>query len=222
MKVREQIYAYIWRDYRDNNCNSYIIESGETRCMIDSGHKAFLPQLFQQMAADEMQPEDITSVILSHGHPDHMEGGFELQKRGARLGISRKEEAYLLEAGPHFARMFGLQLPELAFDFLLQEGELKLGSETFQVLETPGHSPGSICLFRNKGRILFSGDLIFAQGVGRTDFPGGDGNLLKDSIRRCRHLKPAALLSGHGEMIPDEAAVERNFDVIENTYFDML
>jgi len=222
MKVNESTYAYIWRDPRANNCNTYLFVSGETRCVIDPGHKAFLPQLFRLMAADGFPPGRITSVILTHGHPDHMEGGLELQKNGARLGISAREEAYLREVGPQFARMFGLAVPDLAVDFHLQEGELRLGAEHFRVLETPGHSPGSVCLFHEAERTLFSGDLVFAQGVGRTDFPGGDSGLLKRSIQRCRQLKPAALLSGHGEMLRDETAVERNFETVERAYFDAL
>lgn len=222
MKVNDQVYAYIWRDPRANNANSFLIVSGRTRCLIDPGHAAFLPQLFRGMGADGFRPEEITSVILTHGHPDHMEGGLELQKRGARLGISRAEEAFLQEVGPYFARMFGLPMPELAFDFYLEEGTLTLGSVEFRVLETPGHSPGSISLFRTEDRMLFTGDLVFEQGVGRTDFPGGDGELLKQSIGRCRALEPSAILSGHGEMILDPAAVERNFDLIERIYFRML
>jgi len=222
MKLDENTYAYIWRDPRANNCNTYLIVSGGTACLIDPGHKAFLPQLFRQMAADGIRPEQITSVVLTHGHPDHMEGGLELRKNGVRLGMSETEEAYLREVGPHFARMFGLAMPELVLDFYLQEGDLRLGEEIFRVLETPGHSPGSICLFREADGVLFSGDLIFAQGVGRTDFPGGDGELLKESIHRCRGLKPAVLLSGHGEMILDAEAVERNFDMIERAYLRIL
>jgi hydroxyacylglutathione hydrolase len=222
MKVNDEVYAYIWRDPRANNSNSFLIVSGQARCLIDPGHSAFLPGLFRQMSADGIRPEEITSVILTHGHPDHMEGGLELQKRGARLGMSRKEEAFLQEVGPYFAQMFGFRMPDLAFDFYLEEGALNVGSVEFDVLETPGHSPGSISLFRPADRMLFTGDLIFAQGVGRTDFPGGDSNLLKQSIRRCRELKPAAILSGHGEMILDEAEVERNFDMIERMYFPML
>jgi len=222
MKVNDQVYAYVWRDPRANNANSFLIVSGETRCLIDPGHAAFLPELFRRMAADGVRPEEITSVILTHGHPDHMEGGLALQRNGVRLGISRTEEAFLEEVGPYFARMFGFEMPELAFDFYLEEGPLELGSLEVEILETPGHSPGSISLFRKDDRMLFTGDLVFEQGVGRTDFPGGDGQLLKKSIQRCRALHPSAILSGHGEMILDAAAVERNFDLIERMYFRML
>jgi len=190
--------------------------------VVDPGHRAFLPRLFQSMEADGIRAEDVTSVLLTHGHPDHMEGALALRAKGAKVGIHRDEEAFLQEVGPYFARMMGLEMPDLSFDFHLQEGDLSIGGERFRVLETPGHSPGSVSLYWEEPRALFSGDLIFAQGVGRTDFPGGDGALLKKSIRRCRELGAALLLPGHGETLNTAAEVERNFDTIERMYFDYL
>jgi len=222
MRVSEQLFAYPWRDYRANNGNSYVIRTEETVCLIDPGLEAFLPQLFQSLENDGIQPEDVKSVILTHGHPDHMEGGLALKKQGARVGIHKEEEAYIREMGPYLARMLGIELPQVSFDFFLQEGELLIGGERFQVLHTPGHSPGSVCLFWEEPRILFSGDLIFAQGVGRTDFPGGDGNLLKQSIRRCSTLGAAMLMPGHGEPIFEADEVAKNFEMIERMYFDYL
>jgi len=222
MRVSEQLFAYPWRDYRANNGNSYVVRTEETVCLIDPGLEGFLPQLFQSMENDGIQPEDVKSVILTHGHPDHMEGGLALKKQGARVGIHKDEEAYIREMGPYLAQMLGIDMPEVSFDFFLQEGELLIGGERFQVLHTPGHSPGSVCLFWEEPRILFSGDLIFAQGVGRTDFPGGDGNLLKQSIRRCSTLGAAMLMPGHGEPIFEADEVSKNFEMIEKMYFDHL
>ena len=222
MKINDKLFAYPWRDYRANNGNSYAIRTDETVCLIDPGHEAFLPQLFQSMGADGISSHDVKSVILTHGHPDHMEGGLTLKRQGARVGIHKEEEAYILEMGPYLARMLGIEMPEVSFDFFLQEGELSIGGERFQVLHTPGHSPGHICLFWEEPGILFSGDLVFPQGVGRTDFPGGDGNLLKQSIRRCRSLGARMLMPGHGEPICDAEAVEKNFELIERMYFDYI
>ena len=222
MKISDKLFAYPWRDMRANNGNSYVIRTDETVCLIDPGHEAFLPQLFQSMARDGVQADEVKSVLLTHGHPDHMEGALTLRKQGARIGIHKEEEAYIKEMGPYMARMLGIEMPEVRFDFFLQEGELLIGGERFQVIHTPGHSPGSICLFWEEQKILFSGDLIFPQGVGRTDFPGGDGNLLKQSIRRCRTLGAAMLMPGHGEPICDAEAVEKNFDIIERMYFDYI
>jgi len=222
MEIRDGLYAYVWTDYRANNCNTFLIRHDEALCMIDPGHKAFLPQLFQLLRRDGLDPEAVSSVILTHGHPDHMEGALELRKKGALLGIHAKEEAFIREIGPYFARMFGWEMPDVAFDFYLEEGPFPMGGQSFRVLDTPGHSPGSICLYWDEARVLFSGDLIFAQGVGRTDFPGGDGELLKESIRRCRKLRAAYLMPGHGELLQTPEDVDRNFELIERMYFSYL
>jgi len=222
MKVRDNLFAYIWTDMRANNCNTFLIRKEKAVCLIDPGHKPFLPQLFQSMRKDGVSPDEVSSVIVTHGHPDHLEGALDLRKKGALVGIHPQEEAFLKEIGPHFARMFGWSMPELSFDFHLQEGELEIGGERFLVLETPGHSPGSISLFWEEPRVLFAGDVVFAQGVGRTDFPGGDGGLLKESIRRCRKLQPAMLMPGHGEPLKTPKEVDRNFELIEKMYFSYL
>ena len=222
MKVNDKLYAYPWRDYSANNCNSFVVRAPGGTCLIDPGHRAFLPQVFRAMEQDGIQAGDVTSVILTHGHPDHLEGGLELKEKGVRVGIHAAEVDFLQEVGPYFARMFGFSMPELSFDFLLEEGALEIGGEPFQVIHTPGHSPGSVCLFWDGPKVLFSGDLIFAQGVGRTDFPGGDANLLKESIRRCSTLGAEMLMPGHGEPLLTAEEVQRNFELVERMYFSYL
>ena len=222
MKIRENLYGYIWNDFSANNCNTFIVRTGQGTCLVDPGHKVFLPKLLRSMEQDGIDSQDVSTVILTHGHPDHMEGALELRAKGARVGIHRKEEAFLQEVGPYFARMMGLEMPDLNFDFYLEEGDLDVCGESFRVIDTPGHSPGSVSLFWAEPGALFSGDLVFAQGVGRTDFPGGDSALLKDSILRCRKLGASMLLPGHGDVLDTAGDVERNFDMIEKMYFAYL
>ena len=222
MKINDQLYAYIWRNYQANNCNTFVIRSGKTTCLIDPGLKTFLPQLFQLMGQDGIRPEEVNIVILTHCHPDHMEGAVQFKQMGARVGIHKDDERFIKEVGPSLAAMLGMQLPDISFDFYLKEGDLQIGEEAFKVLHTPGHSPGEIVLFWETPRVLFSGDLVFPQGVGRTDFPGGDSNLLKEGIRRCSRLNAAMLLPGHGESILSAEEVAENFEMIERLYFDYL
>lgn len=102
-----------------------------------------------------------------------------------------------------------VKAPHLAFadlddfepDFFLQEGWLQAGGETLQVLSTPGHSPGSVCLYWPERQALFSGDVVFSGGIGRTDLPMGNPKLLKESIQRIAELDVEHLLPGHGEII---------------------
>ena len=81
-------------------------------------------------------------------------------------------------------------------DSLLEEGDL-IGN--FRVIHSPGHTPGSICLYNEEEGILFSGDTIFKNGYGRTDFPGGDQQTLFNSIRKLLQLPDETMvLPGHG------------------------
>jgi glyoxylase-like metal-dependent hydrolase (beta-lactamase superfamily II) len=105
---------------------------------------------------------------------------------------------------------------------LLQEGDLRLGDLNFQVLVTPGHSPGSICLYWEDRRALFTGDVVFNQGLGRTDLPGGSGDLLKLSIRRLAALDVEILLPGHGEVITGKESVEANFRMVADYWFNFI
>jgi glyoxylase-like metal-dependent hydrolase (beta-lactamase superfamily II) len=81
--------------------------------------------------------------------------------------------------------------------------KLKEGDEIFgfKVLHTPGHSPGSICLFDPKAKILISGDTVFSDGVGRIDLPGGSEADMEKSLERISQLKVEKILPGHGEPI---------------------
>ncbi|MGC8811414.1 MAG: MBL fold metallo-hydrolase, partial [bacterium] len=71
-------------------------------------------------------------------------------------------------------------------------------------------------------KALFTGDVIFAMGVGRTDFPGGDGNLLRNSIERLADLDVELLLPGHGEIVKGKRNIQRNFAYIRTNFFDYL
>ena len=83
----------------------------------------------------------------------------------------------------------------------------------------PGHSPGSATLYWPAQKALFTGDLIFKEGFGRTDLPGGDSATLKASIKRLTDLDVEWLLSGHGDIIAGAEAVRKNFEDIEQFYF---
>jgi len=102
--------------------------------------------------------------------------------------------------------------------FIKQGGFTVEGSD-FEVWHTPGHSPGSVTLYWPLNKVLFTGDLVFKEGFGRVDFPGGDGERLKDSIRRIAGIDAQWLLPGHGDIIAGADAVRSNFDELESFYF---
>lgn len=87
------------------------------------------------------------------------------------------------------------------------------------MIETPGHSPGSICLYMKKEKALIAGDTIFSLGVGRTDLPGGDTELLIASLKKLAKLDIEYLIPGHGDMLKGREAVQKNFDMILSEFF---
>ena len=165
------------------------------------------------MEKDGHRMESLRLIIATHIHPDHFEAVQTFGKTGVLLAIHPEEETFLKEAGGDFFRAFGLEMPDFKVDFHLQEGELKLGSKTFEVFHTPGHSPGSISLYWPEKKALFTGDVVFPMGVGRTDFPGGDGALLRRSVERLAQLDVEWLLSGHGEVLKGEAKHPTQFQL---------
>ena len=100
-----------------------------------------------------------------------------------------------------------------------REGHLSLDGLEMNIFHTPGHSPGSITLYWPSLKALFTGDLVFKEGLGRTDLPGGDGSKLKESIKRLAELDVEWLLPGHGEIISGAEKVRKNFAEIEQFYF---
>ena len=198
----------------ENNCNSYYI-GGKVPTVIDTGHRHRLDNLLSLMEKDGIDSRGIKLVISTHAHPDHFEGSVAFADNGAMMAIHEEEDRFLRGMGGRMFKMFGLEIPDLKIDFYLKEGDLRLGDKTLEIYHTPGHSPGSISIYWPEKKALITGDVVFDQGVGRTDFPGCDGRLLKRSIERLSLLDVAYLLPGHGDIIVGEEKVADNYDFIK-------
>ena len=140
MKLEKDLYAYLWQNAYENNCNTYLIH-GEVTILIDPGHSRHIPNLFQQMNGDGIPPEEIDLVILTHSHPDHFEGLDAFANQPVKIAMNREEERYLMESGKLLFEMMRQPVPEFQTDFYLQEGELHLGGETLRYLRDPGPFP---------------------------------------------------------------------------------
>jgi glyoxylase-like metal-dependent hydrolase (beta-lactamase superfamily II) len=213
---------YEWTSFTQNNCNAYVLGE-QAQVLIDPGHSHLFSHVRLDMARDGLDWQKVELVAVTHSHPDHFEGVENFLDHGAvKIGLHAEEERFLETAGVEFARMLGLATPKYRIDLHLEEGPLAIGDLELEVYHTPGHSPGHVCLYWPARKALFSGDLIFNQGVGRTDFPGGDGELLKASIRRMAELDVELILCGHGPAVKGRRAVEENYRLIERVYFPML
>lgn len=211
----------MWDSMTANNCNTYLID-GPVRVLIDPGHEAHFDHVTQGLAALGLGVEDIDLVICTHCHPDHLEGVIRFKHGMTQVAIHEAEWRFLKSMvaqgwGASFADLSGFTP-----DYFLTEGPLNLKGLELQVFHTPGHSPGSICLYWPEKKVLFTGDLIFAEGLGRVDLPGGDGNLIKESIIGLKPLDMQWLLPGHGEIIAGPAAVRGTFEELEAVWFHYI
>ena len=141
----------------------------------------------------------VTAIICTHAHFDHIGAVSELKAATGAKVLIHSEDMELYDGARDQAAFWGYDLDDLPRpDGFLKEGdEVRAGNITFQVLHTPGHSPGGICLYGSG--VIFTGDTLFQGSVGRTDFHGGDMSRLKDSFRRLLKLpEDTKVLSGHG------------------------
>jgi len=217
MRVTEHLYVYLWSDQKENNCNSVFID-GKVPVMIDPGHLNHTAQLFGRMRADGADPARVQVVIATHGHPDHLEGASALGDDSVKLAMSREEEAYLEKTVGPVYKSRGMDMPSYKAGFYLKEGDLTLGKHEFQVLLTPGHTPGGLSLYWPRHKILISGDIVFFQGVGRSDMPGGDAGVLKKSVEKLAALSVELLIPGHGPAVQGAERVKGNFELIRRLY----
>ncbi len=152
--------------------NCYIAGDENTREVIvidPGGNVREIVDALRQMRAR------VRAIVLTHAHFDHVMGLTGIKNdTGAPVWIGEKEEPVLTKAEEQ-ARFFGLVTPPPPPpDTLLKDGdEFRIGSVGFRVIATPGHSPGSICLYAPDNDSLFSGDTLMRGGIGRTDLPGG-------------------------------------------------
>jgi glyoxylase-like metal-dependent hydrolase (beta-lactamase superfamily II) len=177
--------------------NTYLVADPERReaAVVDPGEDAAL--FLARLAREGWKA---TAIWLTHAHLDHVAGVAQVKAAtGADIWLHPADRA-LYDAAPHQARMFGLtaEAPPPPEHALAEGMTVSVGSWSFRVLHTPGHTPGHVTLV-GQG-LAFVGDVLFAGSVGRTDLPGGDTDALLSSIRVKLFALPdeTLVLSGHG------------------------
>jgi len=221
MQITDNLHAFLWNSSAINNCNTYLID-GPTRVLIDPGHLNLFEHVQKGLTSLGMKIADIGLVITTHAHPDHIEAVQLFNKTEALTAISEEEWKFVKEMRDFIDSVFGINIDAIAPKFFLQEGNFVVTGLELTVFHTPGHSPGSLSIYWPKQKVLFTGDLIFKNGIGRTDFPGGNSTLLKKSVERLRELEIEMLLPGHGEIISGAKEIRTNFDTIERFWFSFL
>jgi len=178
--------------------NVYLLKAKKIT-LIDVGME---PENLLKKLKKEINLEDLNLIILTHNHPNHtLALPFLLKESRAKVAIHKDELTSSIKS------IMGFPIPEIKPDFILNGGEkMNLGDFSLKVIHTPGHTPGSICLYRDG--ILFSGDTIFAGGnIGRTDLGGNNKDLFL-SIKKLTDLNVEMVYPGHGEIIAKNAGKE--------------
>ena len=148
--------------------------------VIDPGGD--VDRIMEAITQTKMTPE---KILLTHGHVDHASGADELrEKLGVKIEGPHLADKFLLGSLEEFAPQYGIAgARNVTPDRWLSEGEtVEVGDERFELLHCPGHSPGSIVFVNKLAGLILMGDVLFAGGVGRTDFPYGDTDALINAI----------------------------------------
>ncbi|MBD3415681.1 MAG: MBL fold metallo-hydrolase [Candidatus Altiarchaeales archaeon] len=180
--------------------NSYLVV-GDRTCVIDPGMDP--SKVLDRGREDNI---GIHGLINTHCHYDHVAANPGILETGEITCYCHNIDAQAIEKGDgslQLAGLFGEEPVRHRVDQHLEDGNtIDLGGVALEVLHTPGHTPGSICLYEPGERVLFTGDTIFVGGVGRTDFKGGSWDELRDSIGRLAEFDEKRgverICPGHG------------------------
>lgn len=191
-----------------NDSNYYVIDN---EILVDAGTGQYTDYLYSQLKENGIDPEDIKLIVNTHCHYDHVGGNKDFPN--AKVAIGEFDACSLrADDDPNTcSSLFGNCIERHDVDIELKEGD-KVGD--FEVIYTPGHSAGGICLWN--GKTLICGDTIFAQGgIGRMDI-GGDYDDMKESVDKLRKLDVVNILPGHGPIVENDGKIHveasfRNF-----------
>ena len=192
---------------RSLTCNDlqercYIVWREAPRCaVVDPGccGEDRLKLLWKVLEEEKLIPE---AILLTHSHFDHIYAVKDLRDRFGAIPVYMHpgEERILRHVGV-MPRYMGLPEPDADFPWTeVAEGPLSVAGMEFEVIATPGHTPGGVCYLDREAGVLFSGDTLFAGSIGRTDLPGGEyDDLIRSIMEKLILLPPdTRIFPGHG------------------------
>lgn len=184
--------------------NTYVLYDDSRECVIIDAACYYHDEkenIFNFIIDNELQPK---MLINTHLHFDHLFGINYLASQFDLPFAANQNDAYLIDDLPNQLRMFGVepnavQKPKID-RYLTEKDTIRFGNQELKIWHVPGHSPGSIVYYNEQAGALFTGDVLFRQGIGRTDLPGGDYEQLVDGIRTKLFTLPdeTIVYPGHG------------------------
>lgn len=187
----------------DENKDAFVVDPGASSDII--------------IEAIEKNNLNIKYILLTHGHFDHVGAVAGLKKKfNAPVYLHKNDKNFLENPKEVRESAFGIQIESANVDVFVKEGdEIPFSDAYIKVIETPGHTIGSVCyLFKN---YLFAGDTLFNGSIGRTDFPESDHSLMIESLKVLKELDDEIyVLSGHG---PES---QMSYEKISNPYLKRL
>lgn len=181
------------------NCYLIISPVKHEAVIVDPGDEADF--INQKLLDKQLKP---IYIIATHGHFDHIMAAFELQQTWNIPFLINSRDTFLVEQLPttvkHFLNTKEIYIPPRIDGSLTEGKEIKFADNTLKIIETPGHTPGSVCMYSKTLNTLISGDTIFADGgIGRTDFNYASAETLRKSLNKIFHnYSTAQILPGHG------------------------
>jgi hydroxyacylglutathione hydrolase len=185
----------------DFETNCYCLRASENMqdcVIIDTGLEE--TELLNFLEEKQLNP---VALVLTHGHIDHIAGLSALRRKFAdvKVYIHKLDAELLSDPMSNLSFMSGSRFTTRPADFTVEEGDIiEQAGIRLQVLHTPGHTPGGISLYCPEDSVVFSGDALFADSIGRTDFPGGSMSQLTRGIKEKLLTLPeeTKVLPGHG------------------------
>jgi glyoxylase-like metal-dependent hydrolase (beta-lactamase superfamily II) len=193
------LHSFVFGPFQEN---TYILSDAEKNCwIVDPGCYTDTEKQLLKKYLEDQQLKPV-KLINTHGHLDHVFGNKFVFDTYGLIPVIHPLEKEVFDYAPVAGLMYDVPFDhyEGEVSFIEEGNKLVLGEQEFQVIHTPGHSPGSISLYNRQSSVLISGDVLFEGSIGRTDLPGGNFETLISSIKTKLLVLPdeTVVYSGHG------------------------
>lgn len=190
------IGAFIFNPFQEN---TYVVWDATNECVIiDAGNYSVAEDRTLNNFIRERGLRPVMA-LNTHGHVDHILGvNYAAETFGIPF-VLHGDDAFLVDSAPEHGKLYGFvvkDVPTIGKD-LKGIDEIRFGETTLRIIHTPGHTPGHVCIYEPVSKVLFSGDTLFKESIGRTDLPGGDYSWIMRSI-----LEKIVPLGGDVEIYP--------------------